>query len=86
MILFLLQLADVLTTWYILFKLGGKEVNPVMSYGINKLGFWPAMGLKVLLVSLVGLYVSEVALAYYILVAVYVIVVGWNTKEIIRYE
>lgn len=86
MILFILQIADVLTTWYILFKLGGREVNPVMRYGINKLGFWPSMGLKVLLVSLIGLYVSKVALAYYILVAVYVVVVCWNVKEMIRHE
>lgn len=42
-LLIVLQLADVLTTWYVI-RAGGREANPIMVWLIDRIGFWPAFG------------------------------------------
>lgn len=70
-IIFLLQIADGLTTKTNLFK-GGREANPVMRYLFAKIGFWPTIAAKIVVIPLlawmVGFYGSLAIVIIYVLV------------------
>lgn len=79
-VIFLLQIADGLTTKAILFK-GGREANPIMRYLFAKIGFWQTVAAKIIIIPLLAWYAG-----FYGAVAIsiiYILVVGNNIKVIL---
>jgi hypothetical protein len=81
---FILQLLDWYTTHTIL-KQGGYEQNPVMSFIFKYLSIDVAMGLKAILLSLVGYAIGLVyPLLLVVLIVIYLAVVIHNGKSLWR--
>lgn len=81
LVLALLQALDYHTTLTIL-SCGGKELNPMMSWLMDRLGIEQALifkGIAVLAVAGFGFYDNAVALG--IMVAVFVAVIIWNFRQ-----
>ena len=75
-----LQVIDILTTYYLVGKNGFKEANPVVNWLMDKVGFWFALvGLKSIFIALVLTvpvpYVFEV-----VILVLYLAVVGNKLK------
>ena len=85
----LLQIADCLTTVYILGK-GGSEANPVMNWLFNKIGMWQTLvviktGVVALLLVVTKLAPEVSALlALVVCNIIYLGVVGWNSYQIYK--
>ena len=59
----ILQVLDILTTYYLVEKRGMREGNPIMNWAMQKIGFWPALlGLKGIFVA----YVLIIPMPYYL--------------------
>jgi hypothetical protein len=81
---FILQLLDWYTTHTIL-KQGGYEQNPVMSFVFKYLNVDVAMGIKAILLSLVGYAIGLVyPLLLVVLIVIYLAVVIHNGKSLWR--
>jgi hypothetical protein len=78
-----LQIADWYTTISILER-GGKELNPVMRKAMEIFGEEPALAIKGIIVMLCGFFLMQHVFWLVILVMVYVFVVAWNTKELLK--
>lgn len=78
-LLALLQLGDWFTTRTILNN-GGRELNPVVKFLIEKLGLDLALLLKGILVIVIA-YLAGPAVAWFG-VALYTLVVGWNLTQL----
>jgi len=78
----LLQIADCLTTVYIL-KQGGREINPFMNWLFGKVGILAALiGMKLIVtIALVAVWNEWLTLG---LDAAYLGVVGWNSYQIYK--
>lgn len=76
----ILQVLDILTTYYLVEKRGMREGNPIMNWAMQRLGFWPALlGIKGIFVA----GVLTVAVPYYVevgIMALYVAVVANNLR------
>ena len=77
-----LQVADIYTT-YTLLSSGGRELNPVMRWVMDKLG--RVQGLVLMKLLTVGLVVAvfDDALTFWLCVY-YTGVVGWNTYQLYK--
>lgn len=74
----LLQIADILTTYHLVYKKGMREANPIMNWAMKKLGFWPAL---LILKGIFVAYVLTIPMPYYVEIAIlimYLVVVGNN--------
>ena len=77
-----LQVADGYTTYKLLSN-GGRELNPVMRWVMDKLGMVQGLVLmKLLTIGLVAAAFSE-ALTFWLCV-LYICVVGWNTYNLLK--
>lgn len=76
----ILQVLDILTTYYLVEKRGMREGNPIMNWAMQRLGFWPALlGIKGIFVA----GVLTVPVPYYVeigIIALYVAVVANNLR------
>ena len=79
-IFILLQIADCLTTIYIL-KNGGREANPVLAWLFNKVGMIPSLiAMKLITIGVVAWAWNEwITLGVTLF---YTGVVGWNSYQI----
>ena len=83
-LLSLLQVADAATTYRILNK-GGRELNPVMDWLFKRFGMLNVLAVKVILVSMAGVYLYIVFPVGLIpLCILYVGVVAWNSYQIYK--
>ena len=83
-LLSLLQVADAATTYRILNK-GGREFNPVMNWLFKRFGMLNVLAVKVILVSMAGVYLYiTYPIALIPLCILYVGVVGWNSYQIYK--
>lgn len=78
-----LQIADWYTTISILER-GGRELNPVMRKAMEIFGEEPALAIKGIIVMLCGFCLITHVFWLALLVIIYVLVVAWNTKELIK--
>lgn len=78
-----LQIADWYTTISILER-GGKELNPVMRKAMELFGEEPALAIKGIVVLLCGFFLMQHVFWLALLVIIYVLVVAWNTKELLK--
>ena len=76
-----LQVADWWTTVTILDK-GGKELNPVLKYLMDKLGVDVAMTIKSVIAMICGLVLLHYPPWIILLAAIYAGVVGWNLTQL----
>lgn len=77
-----LQAADIYTT-YTLLSSGGRELNPVMRWAMDKLGMVRGLVImKLLTVGLVVVLFNE-ALTFWLCIF-YAGVVGWNTYQLYK--
>ena len=79
-----LQLADIATTYYLIQHKGAVEANPLLNKAMKKIGFWPALllfkGIFVALLLLVPLpFWGEL-----LILAIYLFVVGSNSRLILK--
>jgi hypothetical protein len=83
-LLSLLQVADAVTTYKILNN-GGRELNPVMDWLFKRFGMLNVLVIKVIAISLGGVYLYlTYPLVLIPLCLLYVAVVGWNTYQIYK--
>lgn len=83
-LLSLLQVADAATTYKIINK-GGRELNPVMNWLFKRFGMLNVLAVKVILVSMAGVYLYiTFPVGLIPLCILYVGVVGWNTYQIYK--
>lgn len=80
----ILQLADALTTYIVITKLNGKELNPIMRKAFDILGLIPALILlKGLIVFLFWYYREQIpVLAWIAITVLYAWVINHNVKQI----
>lgn len=84
-------LLDCLTTFFIIRKRGGKELNPVMRWAIGELGLEEALAIIKFLVLVVVWFLtvggwfegSDVKWLYYLHV-MYAFIVSWNVYQILK--
>lgn len=82
-LLVLLQIADVCTTFHVIDREIGREVNPVMAWMLDFFGVLPGLLIpKVALLCLAGLYLLVYPLIMALLCAIYAVVVYKNVKVI----
>ena len=83
-LLSLLQVADAATTYRIINK-GGRELNPVMNWLFKRFGMLNVLAVKVILVSMAGVYLYiTFPVGLIPLCILYVGVVGWNSYQIYK--
>lgn len=83
-LLSLLQVADAATTYKIINK-GGRELNPVMNWLFKRFGMLNVLAVKVILVSMAGVYLYiTFPVGLIPLCILYVGVVGWNSYQIYK--
>jgi hypothetical protein len=83
-LLSLLQVADAATTYKILNN-GGRELNPVMDWLFKRFGMLNVLAVKVVLVTIAGIYLYVTfPVALIPLCILYVGVVAWNTYQIYK--
>lgn len=83
-LLSLLQVADAATTYKIINR-GGRELNPVMNWLFKRFGMLNVLAVKVILVSMAGVYLYiTFPVGLIPLCILYVGVVGWNTYQIYK--
>jgi hypothetical protein len=83
-LLSLLQVADAATTYKILNN-GGRELNPVMDWLFKRFGMLNVLAVKVVLVTIAGIYLYiTFPVGLIPLCILYVGVVGWNTYQIYK--
>lgn len=85
MILFIaLNVADAVLTERILRK-GGRELNPVMRWAMEKIGVIPALGIgKAVAVALVAVFAQEVMEAMIALCVLYAGIVANNIRVMVK--
>ena len=82
---FILQLLDWYTTRTIL-KNGGYEQNPVMAFVFKYVSVDVAMGIKTILLSVVGYFIgSAIPLLLVILIVIYLAIIIHNAKSIWKF-
>jgi hypothetical protein len=83
-LLSLLQVADAATTYKIINR-GGRELNPVMNWLFKRFGMLNVLAVKVILVSMAGVYLYiTFPVGLIPLCILYVGVVGWNSYQIYK--
>lgn len=76
----ILQSLDFLTTYICLKTNKGHEANPIVAFGISKIGLVPALAIYKSLAVVVAWFIKDVLLAIMILDIVYAYVVFMNYK------
>ena len=76
----LLQFGDFLTTYKCLTMNKGHEANPVVAFGISKIGLIPALAIYKSLAVVIGWFVKDVLIAIAILDVVYTYIIYSNYK------
>ena len=79
-IFFILQVFDFWTTYKCLTINKGHEGNPIVAFGISKIGLVPALTIYKLLAVVVGWFVKDVLIAIAILDVVYIYIIYSNYK------
>jgi len=76
----LFQFLDFLTTYLCLKSNKEHEANPVVEFGISKIGLVPALAIYKSLAVIVGWFVKDVLIAIAILDVVYIYIIYSNYK------
>jgi len=79
-IFFILQGLDFWTTYKCLTINKGHEGNPIVAFGISKIGLIPALAIYKLLAVVIGWFVKDVLLAIIIIDIVYAYVIYQNYR------
>jgi hypothetical protein len=79
-IFFILQALDFWTTYKCLTLNKGHEGNPIVAFGISKIGLVPALAIYKSLAIIVGWFVKDVLLAIIILDIVYAYIIYQNYR------
>ena len=82
-ILALLQVMDGLSTQIILGR-GGRELNPILRWSFDQIGFWPSIAVKgaIILALTYAVTLTTGSPTVLMMIAVYTAVIFWNLLQI----